>query len=571
MKSNLLFLLLLLFIAFSSACSSSKWVVENQKETDRTDFTLLNATKFLERTGATSPSLPIVSFQLKSENTFEYAQRVKTDRYIQRYRPTFRSIIFGLIGAGVASTAAVTVSQSNSSKNILFGTAGFVTIASILNMKAVGEPTPTGETRLLRKTGKIEETEIVNTNPQPGDKASFSIFYKGSQIVESQSVEPLNSVYSVNLLEVLNPEIFEYDSSDVIELQLYFNEETYTEFISLTDIFERFIVISSQVTALRDSPEFDSRNILTDLALGSQMKLVSEDTLWYKVLYGISETWVSKTDAYPIWRPSEFASQLSIIAIPNIPFGNVDVENNIPSLTTVNNNDTFAFILANGEYQGSYSERTYAARDAQLIEEYIEKGFNVPLGNITKAINIDSQQQLTLAYNRLASKMRNPQKQIIVYLSGYVKASESGELNLIPTQQSDENELFNLNSLLESFSDLPTEQVVVFADLDFIDKNGNTELLESFSLTVMENNPNSIIIFGSTGNQRSRDYSVAGGDQKRHSIFTYFVADAFKNEQTTISGIINHLQRHVDYTSRRLHNQPQNIIFFGDTSISLTE
>ncbi|GAB5408891.1 MAG: hypothetical protein BalsKO_12560 [Balneolaceae bacterium] len=571
MKLNSLILFLFIFIAFNSACSSSKWVVENQYETDRNDFTLLNANKFLERTGTTSPNSPIVSFQLKSENTFEYAQRVKTDRYIQRYRPTFRSILFGLVGSGIASAAAITVSQTNTSKNILFGTAGFVTMASILNMKPVGEPTPTGESRLLRKTGKIEETEVVNTRPLPNDDASFAIYFDGSPIVNNQEISPINSVYSINLLDVLNPEIFEYDSSDVVELQLYFNEETYTEFIPLTDIFERFIVISSQVTALRDAPEFDSRNVLTDLAFGSQMKLVSENSLWYKVLYGISETWISKTDAYPIWRPSEFASQLSIIAIPNIPFGSIDVESNIPTLSTDSNSDTFAFIFANGEYQGRYSERTYALRDARLMEEYFEKGFNVPLGNITKALNIESQSQLNLAYNRLASKLRNPQKQIFVYLSGYVKASANGELNLIPTQQSGENELFNLNSLLESFSELPVEQLIIFADLDFIENNGNNELLELLSEKVIENNPKSILIFGSTLNQRSRDYSVVDGDQKRHSIFTYFLADAFKNNQISISGVINHLQRNVDYTSRRLHNQPQNVIFFGDSSLRLIE
>lgn len=571
MKSNQLFLLLLVFIVFNSACSSSKWVVENQYETDRNDFTLLNASKFLERTGTTSPNSPIISFQLKSENTFEYAQRIKTDRYIQRYKPTFRSIFFGLIGAGIASTAALTVSQSNTNKNILFGTAGFVTVASILNMRPVGKPTPTGETRLLRKTGKVEETEIVNSNPQIDDNVSYAIYYQGSQIIENREIKPTNSVYSVNLIDVLNPEIFEYDSSDVVELQFYFNQDTYSEFIPLTNIFEQFIVISSQVTALRDEPEFDSRNILTDLAFGSQMKLVTENSLFYKVLYGISETWISKTDAYPIWRPSEFASELSIIAIPNIPFGNVDVESNIPSLTTTNNTDTFAFILANGEYQGSLSERTYASRDARLMEEYLEKGFNIPLGNITKALNIDSQRQLNLAYNRLASKLRSPKKQIIIYLSGYVITSENGSINMVPTVQSDENDLFNLNSLLNSFSDLPVEQIIILADLDFIENDGNNELLESLSSDIIQNNPKTIIIYGSTENQRSRDYSIAGGDQKRHSIFTYFLADAFKNNQISISGIINHLQRNVDYTSRRLHNQPQNVIYFGDTSLILTE
>lgn len=571
MKSNSLLILASVLILFSAACSSSKWVVENQYETDRTDFELLESNKFLQRTGTITPSSPVVSFRLKAENTFEYAQRVKTDRYIQRYKPTFRSILLGLVGSGVATTAALTVSESKTSKNVLFGTAGFVTAVSILNMKATGEPTPTGETRLLRRTGKIEEIETITAVPTPYDKVSYAIYHKGNLIVEAQEMESLNSVYSVNLIEVLNPEIFEYDSSDTIELELYYKEEVYTEEVPLKKIFERFIVVSSQVTALRDEPKFDSRNVLTDLAFGSQMKLVSEDSVWYKVLYGISETWITKTDAYPIWRPSEFASQLSIIAIPNIPFGNVDVENNIPALSTANSNDTYAFIFSNGEYQGSYSERVYASRDARLMEEYFQKAFNIPQANIIKAINIESQQQLTLAYNRLASRLRTPQKQIIVYLSGYVTESESGDLNLIPTNQRNQSQFFNLNSLLESISGLPAEQLIILADIDNIDNQSTVGVLESLAKKVLVKKPNSVVIFGSTENQRSRDYSIAKGEQKRHSIFTYYIADAFKNRQSTVSGLINHLQRNVDYTSRRLHNQPQNVITFGETGFSLIE
>lgn len=564
-KSVFLCLLLL-----GTACSSSKWVVENQYETDRNDFELLSSIKFLERVGTTNPNSPIVTFQLKAENTFEYAQRVKTDRYIQQYRPTWKSVLLGLVGAGIASTAAVTVSETSTSQNILFGTAGFITLSSFLNMKPSGEATPTGESRLLRKTGSIEETEIVTATPEPGVRATYSIFHKDEIIIGEKEIEPNNSSYSINLIEDLNPEVFEYNSSDAIELEVYFNNKTYTEVIPLKNIFESFAVVSTQVTALRDEPELNSRNILTDLAFGSQMKLVEEDSLWYKVLYGISETWISKTDAYPIWRPSEFASQLSIIAIPNIPFGNVDVENNIPTLR-VNNDSTFVFMLSNGQYQGDLSERTYAERDLRLMEEYFQNALGIPTENIDKAINIDSQQRLSLAYNRFANKLRRPQKRLIVYVSGYALGGENEETEIISTDPSQYSNI-NLNSLLRGLSGLPVEEIVVINDLDFINsENENAGLNEALSQVVLERNNKSILIFGATENQRSRDFSVANGDQKRHSIFTYFIADAMKKQEGTVSGIINHLQRNVDYTSRRLHNRPQNVIYFGDTSISLVD
>lgn len=569
MKLINLFLLIVILV-FNSACSSSKWVVENQKEIDRNDFKLVSSEKFLERVRTTTPTSPIVSFQLKANNTFEYTQRVKTDRYIQRYRPSFRSIFFGLIGSGIATSAALTINQSRSTENILLGASGFITIASILNMKPVGEPTPTGESRLLRKTGRTQEVETIISEPELGLNATYSIFYKRDAIVLAKRITPVNSTYSVNLIEDLNPEVLEYDSTDSIVLEVYFNDKTYSQKILIKNIFEQFVVVSAQVTALRDEPEVNSRNILTDLAFGSQMRLVEEDSLWYRVLYGISETWISKTDAYPIWRPSEFASELSIIAIPNIPFGNVDVESNIPEYST-NNDSTFAFVFSNGEYQAPYSERPYAARDAQLIGAYLENSLGIPSRNISRAIDIESQSQLTLAYNRLASSLNNQQKQAIVYLSGYIKKGNNSQIELVSLKNGEEERGFNLNSLLVSISKLPISEFIIIADLDRVDDNIDLIELEDLFNNIRSNNENSFLIFSSSHGQRSRDYSLPNSDQKRHSIFTYFFAEAIKTGETSISGVINYLQRNVDYTSRRLHNQPQHIIYFGDTSLKLVD
>lgn len=565
------YVLLVLVLVAGSACSSSKWVVENQKEIDRNDFELIDSRKFLEKTGITTPQNPTVNFSLKAANTFEYALRVRTDRYIQRYKPSFKSILFGIAGAGLATASALSVSESNSSRNLLIGAAGFISLTSILNMKPSGEPTPTGELRLLRKTGTIEETDIISVEPAVSDHPTYSIYYNGETLIDEAELPYINGQYTINLIDDLNPESFEFDTTESIRLEVNYDGQTSMDRILVKNIFESFVVVSSEVTALRDEPELNSRNILTDLAFGSQMKLVEEDSLWYKVLYGISETWISKSDAYPIWRSSEFASQLSIIAIPNIPFGNVDVESNIPNLRT-DNDSTYAFLLANGEFQGELSERLYAQRDARLMDEYLQKSLGVPSDNIVKAYDIQSQQQLNTAYNRLADNFRTEKKRLFIYLSGYVERGEDDVTLYLKATGGNEEAPVNLNELLNSLAQLNASELIVFGDLDNIDNDpAKTNLLNKLSSQILDKNPNSVIVFGSAENQRSRNYSTARGEQKRHSIFTYFIADALKNRQVTASGIINHLQRNVDYTSRRLHNQPQHVIYYGDTSISLID
>ncbi|MCR9132088.1 MAG: caspase family protein [bacterium] len=560
--------ILILFLLIGSACSSSKWVVENQYEIDRNDFELLSSDQFLTRVGSVSPQNPVIQFEIKSANTFEYTQRVRTDRYIQRYRPSFKSVLLGLGGASLATSAALLIDQPKSTQQALFGTAALVSLASFLNMNPTGDPTPTGEVRLLRRTGSVTETDTVSASPDLSTDISYTMYHDGEIVAFGDDLEYRNSRFTINLLESFNPEESEYQDDDVITVEIYFNEDIYVNTVPISSFLEQFVVIDTEVTALRDEPVLESRTILTDLAQGSQLRFVEEDSLWYKVLFGISETYVSKSDAYLIWRPTEFASQLSIVTVPNIPFGNIDVESDIP--THVDQNErSFGFVLANREYQGELSERNYAERDAQLMSAYLENAFSFRSGNIRTVTNVENQQQLVLAYNRLANDIRGDQKHLVVYVSGYVTSGENSEMLLYGTGGSTSS-MINLNSFFSGISRLPVEELIILLDIDNIDDQDQI-LIEPLANQILENNPNSAIIVSSSETQRSRNYSRSGGEQKRHSIFSYFIADAIKQGATTVSEIVNHLQRNVDYTSRRLHNQPQHILFFGESGISLIE
>lgn len=559
------------FLILSTACSSSKWVVENQYEVDRNDFELIDSKQFLNRVGTITPENPIVQFEILAANTFEYTQRVRTDRFIQRYRPIFRSVLMGVAGAGLAAYTANTVSDNNhqkgniSTSTFYYGAAGLITMTALLNMKSSGDSNPTGEVRLLRRTGSISEIDTVNAQPLSGSDVSYTMYYQGDILAFGNNLEYRNNRFTINLLESFNPEQSEYSSDDVITLEIYFGSEIYVNTIPVSSFLEQFVVISSDITALRDEPILDSRTILTDLAQGSQLKFVSEEDNWYRVLYGISETFIAKTDAELIWRPSEFASQLSIITVPNIPFGNIDVESDIPRYSDITEG-AYGFVIANREYQGDYSERIYAERDAELIGTYLNEAFGYRNDNIRSTNNIENQQQLVLSYNRMVNEIRRDQKKLVVYVSGYVESGEDGQVMMLGTGGSISSNI-NLNSFFSGISRLPVEELIVLLDIDNVE-NQETSIIEPLASQILANNANSAILVSSTETQRSRDYSSSGGDQKRHSIFSYFIADAIKDGATNISEVLNHLQRNVDYTSRRLHNQPQHILFFGNSELS---
>lgn len=566
MKKNSV--LIVLFLA--TACSSSKWVVENQFEIDRNDFELVDSKQFLQRIGTISPENPIIQFELLAANTFKYTQRVRTDRYIQRYKPSLGSILLGVAGGGLAYASAVYAEDvsSGDSRNtelILYSTAGLITLSSLLNVKPSGEANPTGEVRLLRKTGEVTEIDTVRSEPLNNVDVSYTIYFDGEIIAFGNDLEYRNNRYTINLLEGFNPEEAEYSLDDVVTLEIYFNDDIYINTIPISSFLERFVVITSEITALRDEPELNTRTVLTDLARGSQLKYLSSLENWYKVNYGISETYISKTDAQLIWRPSEFASQLSIITVPNIPFGNIDVESEIPALIDRTEN-AYGFIIANREYMGSYSERIYAERDAELISTYLNKSFGYRTNNVRVSTNIENQQQLELAYNRLANNIRREQDKLVIYLSGYVEAGENGEIELIGTGNTLSRNI-NLNAFFNGVLQLPFKELIILLDIDNV-SNIKTKIIEPLADQILDKNENIALLVSSTETQRSRDYTSSSGEQKRHSIFSYFIADAIKKGATDVSSILNHLQRNVDYTSRRLHDEPQHILFFGNSELS---
>lgn len=573
LKLKSIFLLCSCFVLFLG-CSSTRWVVESQETIDRNDFKLLESSLFLDRIDLIRPEEPLVRFKLKTANTMEFAERIRTDRYIQTYRPRLGYALFGLASAGIAGYAAfsndIVNERSQTQKIALIGTGVALTGVSFLNMKPVGEPTATGESKLLRRTGKSIEVDTLDINSDFAPNPEYEVLYSKQVLIPRTKRAFRDNLIEINLAEEIAPESLPESRDISVLLNVFFQDSTYRYSIPVKQIFESFVVVTSEVSALRNKPEINRNNVLTDLAKGSQLKLVQREGDWYKVLYGISETWVAANDVVTIWRPSEFSQQLSVVAIPNVPYGSIDVERNYPNLVT-ESQDRWAYIIANGAYSGKLTERNYAKRDARLINEYFNKTLGVPSDNMLSFEDQHGSQPIRNSFNRLVSGINKKPSELLVYLSGYARVDENtNEVLFLGTvnDTSSQNEV-SLNSLFDGLAQLPLTKISIIADLDFINQTKDYDALEDLANLITSKNENSAIVFASETDQTSLIYSTPNGVQKRHSIFTYFFADALKNRYTNWGAIIKHLQRNVSFTSRSLYNQPQDIQFFGNLSLDL--
>ena len=556
-------------------CSSTSWTITDEEAMDINDFELISSRFYMERSRGVTPTQPIVHFDLKSINTYEYAQRIKTERYIQRYRPRLGYVLLGAAGAGISYYAAFSDQlldrPSDVQRYALMGAGTMLTGLSFLNMKPVGEPTRTGESQLLRQTGTIQEVDTTNARPYNAQNPGIKITYNDRVLAENSEWNFSGGRLSVNLAEEVDASIFGENPRGNIQVTATYDTLSQTKSVPVQSVFEQFIVVDVQITALRNEPESNPSNVLTDLAEGSQLKLISKEGDWYRVLYGISETWVSANDVRTIWRPSEFASDLSVIAIPNVPFGSIDVERNIPVLGRSSLNSS-AFILSNSQYEGDISERIYGQRDAKLMEEYFIQGFGVRSTRVVKAMNAASDRIAERAYSRLASSMSESRQNLRVYINGYAEIRDS-QVFLLGSELTDDGEqqYIDLQRLFRAFNNLDLNSLLIIADLDILNSNGSTEPLENLASIVTDANFGASVFFSSRPDQRSGIYSSNNGDQNRHSIFTYFMAQAIKEQNMTMNAIYNHLERNVPFTSRSLYDRPQNPLFYGNGELGLLE
>lgn len=541
---------------------------------DPNDYEKIYISYYLESLNEVSPKQPVVHFELMASETYEFTTRIKTERHIQRYKPRLGYMLLGMAGTGLSYYAALSEDlikkPTEQQRYALIGAGSVLTGLSFLNMKPSGEPKPTGESRLLRKTGSVIEKDTTSVLPYTEESAEIKITFGNKTLIERTNWPFDGKRISINLAEEIDAGQFSGSSTSPIVIEAYYDSLAAIKEVPLSSVYEQFVVVDAQVTALRNAPRLNSDNVLTDLAEGSQLKLVATEGDWYKVLYGISETWIAAKDVRIIWRSSEFASDLSVIAIPNIPFGSVDVEQNIPVIGKSELTSS-AFIISNYQYEGNLSERTYGQRDTKLMEEYFIQALGIRESRIVKTTNVNNDRQTERVYSRLVSSIQEDQN-LTVYINGYAEVRDS-RLYLIGSEQAgDENQFIDLHNLFSALGKLSLKSLIIFADLDFINDDNNANnagILDDLAATITDEMYNSAVIFSAKPNQRSEIYTSASGEKKRHSIFTYYLADGIKKGNTRMNNLYNYLDRNVTFTSRKIYDRPQNPLFYGNRDLNL--
>jgi len=558
---------------FLSSCTATRWTVVEKSALDNSDFELIDSNEFLYVDKNITPGNPIFTVKLFGEETYEFSERVQVERSVQKYKPRLGFFSIGLLGAAASVYAAnsdiLTDSPTKSQSVALHAAAIALGSLSFLNMKPSGPPVSTGETRLLRKTGTFIQVDTVEAVPEPGSEITFTAFYGDEVVISRRSADFSDGIVNINLANEITPERFANDIEDPVRIEISYQGSVNNYFVPVDNIFQPFVQVKKELVPLRNAPEYNVENVLIDLAAGSQLQLIEEGEAWHRVRYGNIETFISSDDVEILWRPTEFTEQLNIVEVPYIPFGNVDIEKNIPALYAVSPARS-ALIISNQNYTDPSLERPYAERDAKLMQAYFEQNLGFREDKITSIYDFDSKNQVEGSYNEFLNTISESTASVIVFISGHV-FEQNGTAYLSPVQDM-KNPAFalNLNQFLNNLSSIPAKQVTVLADLNFSAFGPyNTGILNNLAEALISWKDQSAIIFSSKPNEASYSYMSQSSEKKYHYIFPYFIAQALREDKTILSEMVNHLEFNISYTSRRIHDKPQEISAFGDLNMHI--
>lgn len=571
------YLVILLLLA---SCTSGRWVVKDEDAIDRSDYEILEQEKFLEVAGTLSPEKPVLTLDVKSHTTYQYQQKMLVQRNIQDYRLRPGFVALGLAGAAASFYAANAGRFNNgSAQSITLNAIGVLLAASgFTNLKPVDEPRPVGEERYLDNTGTVIETDTVQVRKDEPTPASVLVTHRGQIVFEEDFNKIAGGRLQIPLAQGFND--LQLISSDPgsFEVEVTFADSTYRYRYPVASILEPYAQVTAELTELRSKPAINPDNVLADLARGSRIKVdTTIDQNWYRVWYGISENYIRKEDARLIWRTTNFAGNEEVVAVPRVPFGNIDVEGRIPVLREAKPNAQ-ALVITNENYDEPLSERQNTHRDGQLMEEYLKKALGYKNGNIHHLTDVQQPDQIYRQIKIIANAA-NDSTELFVYIGGYGDLSNRQELHLksVAPATGDAPRDVALKSVFSRISSLPSAQTWVVSDIDFsralpgnFPKSEQLALLRSHA-SILTGEPGSVWVMGSQLGQPSRLYRSSKGEDKKHHIFPYFFARALQQKRTSAAQIYDLLQQNISYTSRRLHDRPQQPVIFGDRSVSFTD
>ena len=575
-------------MALTSACTSSRWIIEEEPVADTAQSIQVDTRTALVVSTMPQPEQPVLRLQGNTVNIVESPLRLEANRVIQRYRPRYSWAIAGALGAGTLFYLAnadgfFEEDLTTSQRNILMGAGGVVFGAALLNMKPYGEPRYTGERRLLNTVGTVQRSDTTQTAAPPFE-VIINASHNGEDLVRGLQIL-VDGSYTLNLISELGLRSFSPDNPGDIRLELTTEFEQSELSFPVNDVLKRYVRVARRNTPLRSTPVVSGNNVITTVAEASLLPWVeTTDSGWHRVLLGITPTYVQASDGAVVWRPAMSNESDMVITTSNMAFGSIDVERDIPRWDQ-KNEQAIAILIGNQNYRNALQRNEHAQRSLRLMRTYLREtlGYNDDRIILIEDFRTDETVSSLIGFNASERTIHgfsvNAQTDLFVYFTGaggVVNQDGRGMAGLIPVDALP-GEGIVLEEFLRGIASIGgIRQTKIVFDTDFRELGSSgfaTEFRADYAQLaslVTSRNTNSWVLFASGANQLAGVYvSNDRRTDRIHGIMTYYFARALQDGNIQTDEVLRYMQRNMTFTSRRLHNRAQDPAFFGNRNLPL--
>ena len=223
-----------------------------------------------------------------------------------------------------------------------------------------------------------------------------------------------------------------------------------------------------------------------------------------------------------------------------------EVDKNIP-ITGVKNNNTFAIIIANENYQND-AKVDYALNDGRIFKEYCLKTLGIPESNIKLSPDATlNNLRNNISWIKDVASVYKGEAEIIFYYAGHgVPDDSSKEAFLLPVDGDGRLASQTGYSLKQLYSDLAscnTKSTLVFMDACFSGAQRNGQMLASARGVVIKAKDdapqgNMVVFSAASAEQTAHQFA-----DKQHGMFTYFLLKKLQetNGNVTLGELGNYI------------------------------
>ncbi|TNE70505.1 hypothetical protein EP331_11955 [bacterium] len=547
-----------------SACTASRWKVENEKAIDPKSGKIQEINTAIKLENIRRGRNAALQFQISEVRKTLYDQKIQSRRFVQQYSPRWTWFFLGFGASGLMYYMANGVdhgsADANSQAQITYNVLGSATfLATLYNQKPVGEPRSTDEIKYLAKTGEIVRNDTVKITAASAETVRMNIYFRDQVWTRNYTFTVSSDVFEIPVFDLIANNYFLADKAEEVVVDMEYKNEFFEFFIPIERFMQPY-AMATKTAYLMSKPTNQRKDQITNIRRGAMYPLQSSELgEWNTVSFGAATAYISKQSSEMVWARPGNEPDLFAQKSADAGFSSDMIEVNIP-LEVRRPQNPAALLVYN---RPNSDEPTQD--DIRALKAYLIQTFGYEDEQVTSKNNLSYAEFLTYVQNYSDS---GPHGEITLFLSA---SFADGDEPTLQFSNKGEEEKIPLKTFYTDLSKARGVNYRVFLDVMYSSEmTVSTRELRELTGSFLQGLDQSFVWFSAlpgqlSGAMKSAEKQVGGN----YSAFMYYLLSGVKQGLYSTTDLKNYLDKELNYLSRKEYERPQESLLISKSTLNL--